>query len=233
MGLSERLLDDSHKGHLGSFDDYVHDTKIFVDSIVKEKTHDKFYALAHSTGGLILANYLLRYPNDFGKVVLNAPMFGIHTDLPRWLVTSLVSISALLGKKEKYVITGGPRNQNPEFLNNELTHDFDRWFLWEQYINGENPQVNLGSPTFNWLNESRKAWKKAIKKSKEIKVPLLLLQAQEDKVVLQEPQKRFIENLTRGKMEIIEGAWHEILMEEDSIREKALNYIRTFLSNSD
>lgn len=68
------------RGHVGSFSEYVEDFKLLVET--RASAHKKKAVIGHSMGGLITAQYLLRYPGDFPKAVLSAPALGVTTKIP-------------------------------------------------------------------------------------------------------------------------------------------------------
>ena len=66
---------------------------------------------------------------------------------------------------------------------------------------------------------------------KKIKIPLLLLQAENDKIVNKEPQNEFCKNASPHCQEFqIDGAYHELFVEKDSIRAKTFTAILDFIS---
>lgn len=85
QGLSDRLLEDTQKGHVEKFSDYIDDFSTFVDTIVLPFQYPHYFALAHSMGGAILAGYLLKQTHVFKAAALSAPMFGIKLPIPRWV----------------------------------------------------------------------------------------------------------------------------------------------------
>jgi lysophospholipase len=70
----------------------------------------------------------------------------------------------------------------------------------------------------------------SIELADHIEIPVLLLQAQEDKVVNLEPQEEFCKRAKMCKGVKIEDAYHEMLIEKDIVRNKALSAILDFIS---
>ena len=66
---------------------------------------------------------------------------------------------------------------------------------------------------------------------KKIKIPLLLLQAENDKIVNKKPQNEFCKNASPLCQEFqIDGAYHELFVEKDSMRAKALTALLDFIA---
>ncbi len=71
--------------------------------------------------------------------------------------------------------------------------------------------------------------------TRQVKVPVLLVQAGNDRIVSNLAQKRFIEKLRKtnphAALLSIEGAQHEILFETDQYRNQALDAIFRFMDD--
>ncbi|ABO25589.1 alpha/beta fold hydrolase [Shewanella loihica] len=227
QGLSDRLTDNPHQGHVAKFSDYVDDLGLFVDTLVIPKQHDRLFLVGHSMGGTIATLYLQQAPKVFDAAVLSAPMYGICLPMPkpfvRWLAGHLDNGSS---SKPNYVL-GGKNYQPVPFEQNELTHSAKRYQdyrrLYETY-----PQLQLGSPTNRWLTESLDACEQAVEAAKHTQTPILILQAEEDSIVDNRAQ-----DAARGEhchLFKVAHARHEIFIERDSARNQALGQLADFLS---
>lgn len=235
QGLSGRMLDDPQKGHVERFTDYIDDFATFTNIALATKPYTRRYALAHSMGSAILSGYLLREPDIFRAAVLCAPMFGIKLPMPMWLANMIVDrADNRPSERNEYAVSTG-RWQPLPFLINVLTHSYPRY---RRYLRcyADYPALRLGGPTYHWLRESIDVGQQIIARAGEITTPLMVLMASEDKVVDNRELLAFCENRRKartGKEEeqlplIFEGAYHEILFEEDALRAVALNAICQF-----
>jgi lysophospholipase len=92
------------------------------------------------------------------------------------------------------------------------------------------PELQLGGVTVKWLSESLTALEKIFSNIDKIKTPTLVIQAGEDRIVSNEAQDDFCQQLHKlhpqscpnGKPLVIEGAYHELFFESDSYRQQAL-----------
>jgi len=123
FGFSERIAnDDTEKVYVESFDDYIADLKIFIDTVVRRKPHARLYLLAHSLGGCVAARYLEKYPGDFTAAVLSSPMLQINTGaFPPAVAFALAAAETAAGKGAAYAIGQGPRAEG-SFYANTVTH---------------------------------------------------------------------------------------------------------------
>lgn len=233
QGRSGRMLQDPQKGYVAHFEDYVDDLKTFHDRVVEQDKPAKVFILAHSMGGAISARYLERWPDDIQAAVLSSPMMGINLGgLPAWLAKGLASTIDTVGGwfgEPPYGPGQGPYADHG-FAGNELTHSPRRYQLFrEQYE--RTPEVKLGGATAHWIREGILAGEQIIAEAAQIKTPLLLLQAGEDSVVDNTAQDAFClaAPCEGGKPMRIEGAWHELFIEQDAQRQPALQAALAFL----
>ncbi|EOV8629584.1 lysophospholipase L2 [Proteus mirabilis] len=235
QGLSGRLLDDPQKGHVEKFSDYVDDLSTFIDTIVLPYHYQHYFALAHSMGGAILASYLLRKPDTFQAAALCAPMFGINLPIPRWVANFLVNrAEQSVSERNNYAVSTGKWFPLP-FILNVLTHSHERYRRYLRYY-ADFPQLRLGGPTYHWMKESLETGDWLIEHAKEINTPLLVLEAELDKVVDNRGVRAFCDGYSQSRTReekqklplVIEGAHHEILFEIDKLRSQALTEICEF-----
>lgn len=234
QGLSGRMLADPQKGHVEKFTDYIDDFESFISLEIKSRHYSRCYALSHSMGGAILAGYLLRDSLTFNAAVLCAPMIGINLPVSRWLANFIIQCAeARSNTRDDYAVSTG-RWQPLPFIINVLTHSYERYRRYLRYY-ADYPELRLGGPSYHWIGESLQFGASLIEKAAEISVPLMVLEASEDKVVSNRDIQRFCvarQKMQMGREEklplIIEGADHEILFENDALRAMALNAICDF-----
>jgi len=116
-----------------------------------------------------------------------------------------------------------------DFKQNNLTSDkyrFDRSFK----LISKCPDLGVKGLSFGWLNEAIKRTEefKYPKWGKNINKPTLLLSARKDILVDSEKNELICELIPQKSIAPINGR-HELLMEEDKIRNEAWKYIDKFL----
>ncbi|KMV32795.1 MULTISPECIES: lysophospholipase L2 [Franconibacter] len=234
QGRSGRLLEDTHRGHVVNFSDYVDDLERFWQQEVASGPWRKRYVLAHSMGGAITTLFLQRQPQAFDAVALCAPMFGITIRLPDWMLRSILDWAEGYPKlRDGYAIGTGRWRALP-FSLNVLTHSPERYRRNLRFY-ADDPDLRVGGPTYHWVREGILAGEQVLAGATAVTTPLLLLQAEAERVVDNRAHDRFCELRAAAghpcwgdKPYVIKGAYHEILFEKDSMRAEALTAIVDF-----
>ncbi|NHH99098.1 alpha/beta fold hydrolase [Oceanimonas sp. MB9] len=234
QGLAPRLTDDPLMGHVADFDDYVQDLELFMRQVVLPAGPQPVYLLAHSMGGTIAALWLSKTSVQVQAAALSSPMMGIYLGpLPRWLADGLVSVLGTgcrwLGRDVCYAPGQGGYEETP-FADNELTHSEVRYQLFRELYR-DRPELQLGGVSLQWLEESLAAGDRTIARARQITTPLLVLQSSQDVVVSNEAQDAFCQALRHcdgGGPKRIKGAAHELFLEQDKYRNRALKAVLAF-----
>lgn len=234
QGRSGRLLSDTHRGHVVNFSDYVDDFAAFWEQEVQPGPWRKRYILAHSMGGTIATLFLQRTPGACDAIALCAPMFGIIIHLPEWMVRQILDWAEGHQRfRESYALGTGRWHALP-FSVNVLTHSRARYRRNLRFYADE-PKLRVGGPTHHWVREGILAGEQVLAGAGDDATPMLLLQAEEERVVDNRVHDRYCEIRAAaghpcegGQPLVIEGAYHEILFEKDAMRSVALNAIVDF-----
>ncbi len=245
QGLSERALENPHKGYVENFQYYVDDLAIFIKGIVNShctfdgKTH-KPYLLAHSMGGAIAARYLQDHPDSIQAAVLSSPMLGfnggaIPDGIAKLLIKATAKINHWFDDTPWYFI-GHKDYAHSEFANNLLMHSQLRYQQFSELYR-ETPEIQLGGITINWLTESIAALETIFAKVSKITTPTLVMQSGNDSIVNNQAQNDFCQQLhalqpqscPNGKPLVIADAYHELFFESDIYRNQALTAVVNWL----
>lgn len=240
QGFSGRLLADVQIGHVHHFSDYVEDLKQFYTLHIQPKNYQQTFILSHSMGGAIALLYILKYPKHMHGLVMLAPMLGLNfSSLICPLSKAIQTWERLFKLSPNYAPFQGPYDR-PLFQENTpdmMTHSKTRY---EKIHRDEQQfrQIQLGGVSSHWLAEACRAMQLIQQNSIKLTVPLLLLQASGDNVVSQSDQDQFWQQFSIEKQPqrvkeyskkiVIEEAFHEILMEQDSYRIPAFTNILDF-----
>lgn len=231
QGGSQRLLENPNRGYVNSFTDYDTDLETLMGQVVVKQCPKPYYGLAHSTGGHIMLR-ALRDKTWFKKVVISAPLLGFHFGAwPLWLVRMLTALTKVMGLSFLYL---PGFNQNPilrrAFTNNPLTSNKARWTRDLNTLDA-NPALSVGGPTYGWLraamaslNELRR-WPRA----KGPTCPTLIVMAGKDRVVNNADTRAFVAQAPGFALTIINDSLHEILMENNDIRQRFFAAFEAFI----
>jgi lysophospholipase len=230
QGFSGRQLEDPQKGHVDTYDDYIADFDHFIKNVVNAKPHRVKLVVAHSMGGTISLLYELRHPGSFSGIVMSAPMLGFSTSpWPFFLVPPMLALYEVLGLERSYVVGGGKFDLEPYSPDNILTSD-EAHYTQNYQLMLDYPQTQLGAPTCAWVKKSLEAIKEIQDGAGKFKLPLLILQAEDDRVVNNCAEDSFCREVGENcRLVVMPGPQHEILMEKPVIRENAEKLIADFL----
>jgi lysophospholipase len=249
QGISERILENPHKGYVENFQYYVNDLASFIDKIVSpyctfDNQIQKPYMLGHSMGGAIAARYIQDYPDSIQAAVLSSPMLGLNGGgIPDVITKSLIKftnkINQWFGEAPWYFMGQKDYVQN-DFLDNPLMHSELRFQQFGQLYQ-QTPAIQLGGVTVRWLDESISALETIFANIDKISTPTLVIQAGDDKIVKNESQDDFCQQLHQlnpqscpdGKPLIVKGAYHELFFESDVYRQQALTAVAEWFEKHD
>ena len=228
QGLSGRLLEDRHKGHVTDFDDYLRDLQLMVAAEFKNRP-GPFVMLAHSMGAHIGLRFLHDHPGLFARAVLCAPMIGIRGGIAARLATA---VAGLLGGPGAYAPTMGPYGDRMRrFEGNPLTADRDRFIRQHAHIAAE-PRLALGGPTLGWLAASLRSMARLRRDARAIRTPVLIVSAGEDTVVANAAQRRLQRLMPDCRLVTVAGGRHELLCEGDELRGRFWDHFDAFVGCS-
>lgn len=230
QGFSQKFKNQKNRGFIDKFENFINDLEFIFKFVQNDGQNLPIYLLAHSMGGLISSFAMCQNKIAPQRVVLSAPLFGINLgylsflEYPAYLLsTGLTKIgfgkSYAFGQKDCFPLVS--------FKKNEVTHSVARYQVWQTHIR-ETPEVQLGGPTFQWVSENVRACHAARLLGEENKVPVLLLQAEQDTIVQNDAQDVFLQHCKNSQKKIIHRSKHEILMEIDPLRSEAMNDIYAF-----
>ena len=219
QGMSEREkgLDNLQKGHVEDFGLFVSDFKYFADEIVQKGGHQNLYLIAHSPMHDITA-----YSGHFIDIS----------------VRPICKVAERLAKNNPrgFTVDGGSYHPKPFKENKYTTSEIRYDRLVKLYSDKVYEEIRLGNPTHKWFAEACKAAKYARENSSKITIPVRLYQAGNDSIVHPKGHAEFCEDLEQpekcggpngmpikiGGEKNEEGAKHELLIEKDEYRDKAL-----------
>ncbi len=222
QGLSERMLDDPRKGHVDAYGTFDADLIAFMSEIVEPRCAGPYIGVGHSMGGNLMLRAGHNLPDRFSGIVLSAPMLGLNVGSPfmERLTRGLVALLSSIGKHGDFAPGSGPAASDEEkFEQNIVTSDPER-FARQQVVVANVPSIGLGGPTVGWVNQAFKSVDEISDAAylAEISTPVLLFEAGADKLVRGGSIRHVAEGLPNGQYILVEGAEHEILMEQDQFQ---------------
>ncbi len=233
----EKSLDgDYSKVHIEHFATYVEDAHSVVAQIAQPLANGKqLFLFAHSMGGAIGAIYLREHKDIFTAAILNSPMMEVFLlGLPLWFGYPIANILRLIKGNTAY--TPAHRDFPTDHVFNAekyaSTSEQRHQYFYEKRF--EDDRLKTWGGTMLWLCQCLKAMKFLQKKknTKNIKTPLLLLQAEKDATVLPNGQNRFAKNTPNCTLTVVKDADHEEFNGHNAIAlpwyEKVFSFYKRF-----
>ena len=219
QGLADRLISDRRLGHVARFSNYQLDVAALVKTARALSLPQPYYLLAHSMGGAIGLR-ALHEGLPVAATAFSAPMWGIKLSVPMrpvaWALSSTLSAfgaGAMIApgtKAENYVFTD-------PFEDNTLTTSAETFALMQNQMS-KHPELALGGPTLQWLIEALRECRKLHHMESPETHCLTVLGTNERIVDVPRIHNR-MKRWPNGRLALVEGAEHEMLMENPAIRE--------------
>ncbi len=228
QGLSTRYLSDPQKRHSMGFKQDIEDLHYFIDEYIKhssvstDKGRIAMALLGHSMGANIGLRYLYHYPDTFECAAFTAPMTGIKVF--RFIPQRLALIAAYfcnLIAGQKYIPGGNnwdKRTEKARLTKDPLRHQIEE--IWCK----KNPDLRCGDVTLGWVYNAQKSCLDLQKKHRDILTPCLVAIAGHEDLVDNRISHKIMSGMADVQTIDYPGSYHEILMEQDDIRDNFLGH---------
>ncbi len=219
QGLSVRELPDRLKGHAKGYKSFLEDYRRLLNAY-EARLPKPWVAVGHSMGGCLTLLALASGEKRFSSAVLSAPMLGLQFGkFSTVSAAALMRLNLMLGRSNRYVLGQPGKPFDEAFDDNVLTHDPRRFARYRAQVRA-NPDLALGSPTWSWLDFAFRATALLAKpeRLRAVTIPVEIVSAAEDRLVDNSAQAAAARNLPQGRLITVPGAYHEILMETDDMR---------------
>lgn len=204
------------RAYVDRFRQYLDDLDAFVNAMMarSDDSSRKVYLVGHSFGGLLVASYVLEQPEGIDGIVLSSPGFGFK-----------VKVSAAKAALAKVMSTVYPTLELPTGIPVEdLSTDPSVGKAYEA-----DPLVNKVA-TARWYTEALAQQQVILRHADRIQLPVLLLQAGEDRLVDGYVSQNFLAAVGSADKELkwYDGMYHEIFNEVR--RDEVLDDMQTWLT---
>ena len=215
QGLSDRPAHRHDMGHVTSFDEYREDVAALRQALRNLDLKNPCFLLGHSMGGAIGLRAL--YDGLPARaVVFTSPMWGIRmTGFLRAISGIVLGLSKPLGLDKNFAPTTGPAAPMV-FEDNPLTGDRDQFDYMEGQV-ARHPELALGGPSITWVHAALDETS-ALLKMAPLDKPILTFLGTEEEIVEPSAIHERMANWPNGRLEMVEQARHEVLMEVPDLR---------------
>ncbi len=218
QGLTARMLDDPMIGHIDRFQDYQKDVASMMRAARELGLPRPYFLVAHSMGGCIGLRAVME-GMAVQAVAFTAPMWGIRiaTHL-RFAAWGLGHIMPMIGKGhlnppgtkvDPYVLSD-------PFEDNMLTKDRAMHDMMRNQTLAH-PELALAAPSYIWLREATRETKHLASRAVPNLRCVTYLGTNERIVHINRIHER-MQSWKGGRLEMIDGAEHEVLMEQPHLR---------------
>lgn len=228
QGLADRLSGDKMSGHVLRFGDYQRDLDAMTDAAKRLGLPRPWHLLAHSMGGGIGLRAVIDGLPVAG-CVFTGPMWGIHmSGALRPVAWSLSWGGRRFGMGHVYA--PGTASQSyvltEPFDTNKLTRDREMYDYMISHLK-ERPELALGGPSLHWLHEAL-VETRMLARHPSPDLPCLTIIGSDEDIVDVERIRERMDRWPDGRLEVIEGARHEVLMEGPEVRRRIFDMICRF-----
>ena len=217
-GRSYRINDNPYVVHADRFEDYVLDLRYLTETLVKPSSGDlPLYLYCHSMGGCIGAWVIEQYPALFSKAVLSSPMLGLSFSLPTPVMFAAASVMGIGKRKLQPLSPVDSFHTAPDFANSCDSSECRYLYYFEKQQ--KDRMLQTRAPSIGWGLEAVKACARvtSVKQTKNIRIPVLLLQAGEDNVVKNSSQNLFSSRVPTCRFSVVPGMKHELYMTDSDV----------------
>lgn len=219
QGIADRMLADRRIGHVGQFSDYQWDVQATVAHAEALGLPRPYFLLAHSMGGCIGLR-ALHHGLDVKAAMFSAPMWGVEmTPIVRIGAWVMSTIAMKLGFAN--ILTPGQTTESyvlrEDFDKNTLTNDPEMWELFKRQLTAQ-PDLGLGGPSLRWVNLSLHEML-TLSRMPMPDVPALTYLGTREEIVHPQRIKDGMAKWPKGKLRVIDGGKHEMLMDEPAMRD--------------
>jgi lysophospholipase len=235
QAASGRLGKDAVTGHIDDFGIWVDDLAHLWDRWVAE-TPGPHVLAAHSMGGHIVLRALAAGRVKPDAVVLSAPMTGMNgPPLPLPMLHRVAQTMCRIGDPLRQAWKWSEKpGELPAARSHLLTHDPVR-YADEQWWRDHRPQLVMGPASWRWVERAYASWRvlDAPGALEAVDVPVLIISTASDKLVSHAANLKAAKRLPKGEMMALGAeAHHEVLREEDAVRDPIMARIADFLDRT-
>lgn len=182
------------RGHIMSWNEFREDVKHFIDMIHREKADKPLFLYGHSMGGLIVLDYVLHYPEGLRGVIASGPALAQTGVSPFLLMLSRILSKIWPSFSIDTKLDAGAISRDPKVI---------------KAYKGDPLVHAMASARFGTELTATMGWTHA--HAFELKIPLLILHGEADRLVPPAGSRKFFENvnLNDKELQIYPGGYHE------------------------
>ncbi len=229
-GHSYQQSEKQERVEIDSFDEYVEDLNLFIETVVKPVTVGKTFIYSHSLGSTVALLYLMKYPYAVERTVLSSPMICGNMGMPVPVAALAAKVICALGGK-KISAPGRCAFDSEQTAENSDATSVAR-FNYYHDKRKKQPRYQTSGPSFGWVKASLEAKDKILdKKALEmISAKLMVFKPENDRQLLGEYTDKFAD-MADVKVKNVKNSRHEIFMSRNDVLKWYINEILDFFAD--
>ncbi len=218
-------------GHVEDFAVWIDDLAAFwAEWSVETVVPGPKVIVAHSMGGHLALRAVAERRIDPVAMALSAPMLGFATPGPVPLLHLVALAMCRFGDPARPAWKWSEKpGQKVSRRASLLTHDPAR-YADEMFWRETRPDLAMGPGSWRWIERGYASMRGLFARGvlESVETPVLLLSARHDKLVDSRAIGRAAKRLPRAQLVTWDEAYHELLREEDAVRNEVLRRIDDF-----
>ena len=225
QGLADRLIDDPLVGHVDAFSDYQKDVAAMMRAVRELGLPRPYFLLAHSMGGCIGLRAVME-GLAVQAAAFTGPMWGIYIKPHlRFIAGFLARNMPRVGRgldlppgslKDPYVLSA-------PFEDNMLTTDAQMYDMMRDQLIAH-PELALGGPSYVWLREALAETAHLANRAAP-SLPAVTWLGTNERIVNTPHVHSRMATWKGGRLDMVEGGEHEVLMGTDAQRRQVMDGI--------
>jgi len=204
---------DGKRVYVERFQDYTKTLKNYFDMIREWHPKKPIFLIGHSMGGLISAAYLLEHQDELSGAVLSGPSIKVPDNISKAIIFIGKLLSMIIPKAGLIQLDAEGVSRDPAVI--------------DAYVNDS--LVCTGKITARLGAELLKTMQRVTKNATKIKLPIMIVQGSDDKLVDPSGAQLFYDLVgSRDKtIKFYTGFYHEVFNEPE--HEQVLNGVKTWI----
>ncbi len=192
---------EGRRGYIRHFATYTRDLASFIKITSEKYQHIPIFILGHSVGGTIAIDYCIENQGNIDGLLLSAPTLLKGESIKKWQVILAKILSIIAPKVGVDRLDSSTISKDPAVVSA---------YCNDQLVYTGKLSARLGS-------EILKRMESLPQEMNKIKLPVLIMQGSEDKLVYPEGSKKTYQMVssTDKTLRIYEGLYHEIMNEPE------------------
>lgn len=229
-GLSDRLTEDTRTGHVVRFSDYQKDVAAMIKAAEELDLPKPWYLIGNSMGACIGLRAVIN-GLPVTACAFCAPMWDVKlSPLQRLAAWPITSAAQMLGKGQIYVPghSGESYILSVNFQENRRTNDLEMYaYMVNQAKNA--PRLHTGGPSMGWLYQTLKETHQ-LSRLPSPDLPCIAFCPDQDELICVSAVQDRMACWPGGRIEMIHGAKHNLLLETPEIRDRVISKIGELFS---